>query len=314
MTKFYLTTVALTLCSFLAAAQQSSDMKSWQYPYDVHHISVLDSLEIAYIDEGTGPVALFIHGLGSNLQAWKKTVDTLRLHHRCIAIDLPGYGKSSGGDLPYSMSFFADAIIALVEALELEEVSLIGHSMGGQVSMHVALRKHPSIKHLALMAPAGFEQFTTEEQQWFATYVRPAFIQATSEAQIVRNFELNFHEMPDDARFMINDRLEMRADTQAYEAYSEMIPKCVQAMLQEPVFSQLDQIAIPTLVIYGAEDELIPNRILHPSLTTSQVAEAGTRALGNAEHHMLASAGHFVQWEQSEKVNQLLISFFRSNP
>ena len=288
-------------------------MQSWKYPYEVHHAKVLDSIDMAYVDEGSGPVVLFVHGLGSNLHAWKKTIDGLKANHRCLAIDLPGYGKSSGGDLPYTMSFFADAVIALVETLELEEVNLVGHSMGGQVSMHVALRNHPNIKRLSLMAPAGFEQFTAEEQQWFTSFVRPEFIKATPEAQIVRNFELNFHEMPDDARFMIDDRLEMRADTQAYEAYCQMIPKCVQAMLQEPVFDLLKQISLPTLVIYGANDELIPNRILHPTLTTLQVAEAGAQELPNSELYLLDAAGHFVQWEQADKVNELLSLFFQSN-
>ena len=255
--------MALVLCDLTAATQQTSDMESWQYPYDVHHVNVLDSIDIAYVDEGSGPVVLFVHGLGSNLQAWKKTIDGLKAHHRCIAIDLPGYGKSSGGNLPYGMSFFADALIGVVEALELEEVSLVGHSMGGQVSMHVALRQHPSIKRLALMAPAGFEQFTSEERQWFSNFVQPEFIKATSEEQIIRNFELNFHEMP-------------------------------------------------SLVVYGLDDDLIPNRILHPALTTTKVAESGIAALPKAELHLVASAGHFVQWEQSVEINKLLISFFRS--
>ena len=84
-------------------------------------------------------------------------------------------------------------------------------------------------------------------------------------------------------------------------------------MLQEPVFDLLKQISLPTLVIYGANDELIPNRILHPTLTTLQVAEAGAQELPNSELYLLDAAGHFVQWEQADKVNELLSLFFQSN-
>lgn len=313
MTKLFLHWLLFSsLALSLSAQETSTDMQSWKYPYPVHYVQLADTLKVAYVDEGAGPILLFVHGLGSNLQAWTKNIDVLRQNYRCIAIDLPGYGKSSGGDLPYGMPFFADVVLEVIGALALEKVGLIGHSMGGQIGIHAALREDPSIQGLALMAPAGFEQFTEAEHQWFANFVRPEFIQATPEAQIIRNFELNFFAMPEDARFMIEDRLEMRKDPAAYLAYCQMIPQCVQSMLKAPVYDQLNQLELPVLVIYGTEDALIPNRILHPDLSTPKVAEAATSLIPDARLHLLEEAGHFVQWEQAEQVNTLLHSFFQS--
>ncbi|MEZ4986677.1 MAG: hypothetical protein R2795_16840 [Saprospiraceae bacterium] len=58
-------------------------MEIWQYPYEVHYTTVHDSIRMAYIDEGECPVLLFIHGLGSNLQAWQKNINHLRDYNRC---------------------------------------------------------------------------------------------------------------------------------------------------------------------------------------------------------------------------------------
>lgn len=312
MTRLIFILLLFTSFAVCAVAQQvtNTNMESWKYAYPVHYLELADSQSVAYVDQGEGPVLFFVHGLGSNLQAWQKNIDSLSQNFRCIAVDLPGYGKSSGGDLPYGMSYFADIVLACIDQLELEDVGLVGHSMGGQISIHVALRQHPSVKSIALLAPAGFEQFTAAEKQWFATYVRPEFIQAAPEAQIVRNFEINFHQMPDDARFMIEDRLAMRNSTADYLAYCQMIPKCVQAMLNEPVSEQLAELSLPTLVLFGAEDELIPNRILHPTMTTQGIAEYGAQQIPDAQLYLIPEAGHFVQWEQADKVNKLLKTFF----
>jgi pimeloyl-ACP methyl ester carboxylesterase len=290
---------------------KSTAMESWQYPYPINHLSVLDSVDIAYVDEGTGPVLLFVHGLGSNLQAWKKNIDSLSENHRCIALDLPGYGKSGPGKQPYTMHFFAETVNALITQLELTDVTLVGHSMGGQVAVHTVLLHTENIKSLVLVAPAGFETFTPPQQQWFATYLTPAVVEATPEAQIIKNFELNFYAMPEDARFMITDRMELR-DSPAYADYCQMIPQCVNAMLQEPVFDRLADIQLPALVVFGENDALIPNKFLNPELSVMAVAKAGVEELPQGELTILGPAGHFVQWEKAAALNELIRNFIRN--
>lgn len=300
--------LGLSLHAFGQSENQKS-MQDWVYPYDVHKMQIADSLEIAYVDEGQGDeTLLLVHGLGSYLKAWTKNIDVLRADYRCIALDLPGYGKSGKGDYAYSMTFFADAIRDFIQKMELDSVTLVGHSMGGQISMHVVLQEVPEIKKLVLVAPAGFETFTEAERQWFNNIYNAAFIKATPVDQIKRNFQVNFHNMPEDAQFMIEDRLYMR-ETIEYDAYCEMIPKCVQGMLQEPVFERLGDIGVPTLILYGANDLLIPNKLLHATQTTAQVAQSGHERIPDSELQMLDGCGHFVQWECAERVNEAIRAF-----
>lgn len=303
----------LFIClSFSLSGQEltskDTSMESWSYAYSVKKVALFDGQQVGYVDEGQGPVLLFIHGLGSNLQAWYKNLDSLQLTHRCIALDLPGYGKSDDGEYPYSMDFFAETITAFVAQLELKEVTLVGHSMGGQIAMHTVLKNTEEITRLVLVAPAGFETFTPEQQQWFATFVTPAVVKATPDAQIVRNFEMNFFDMPEGARFMIANRMELKASP-AYEAYCEMIPQCVNAMLMEPVFDRLSEIQLPTLVVFGENDGLIPNKFLHPGLSVREVAQAGVDEIPQGQLAILPSAGHFVQWEQAAELNSLISAF-----
>ncbi|RME36762.1 MAG: alpha/beta hydrolase [Deltaproteobacteria bacterium] len=287
-------------------------MDTWQYPFEIKYATVLDSIRIAYVDEGQGPkTLLFLHGLGSNLKSWQKNIAALSNEYRCIALDLPGYGKSSKGDYGFRMTFFARSVRALMDTLGLEQVVLAGHSMGGQIAMHLVLHDARHVEQLVLLAPAGFETFTPQEKEWFARVYTPEVVRATPEEQIVKNFELNFYDMPDDARFMIDDRMEMRRHPEEYDHYCRMIPQCVQGMLEEPVFKQLPRISVPTLVIFGENDLLIPNRLLHPARTTIEVAQTGAARIPDCRVEMLPQAGHFVQWEQAARVNELIRAFIQ---
>lgn len=308
---FYTSLFSIILLSIsCGTAQNPATMTDWKYPFEVNFAEVNDSVRLAYVDEGEGPeTLLFIHGLGSNLQAWQKTITGLRGDYRCIALDLPGYGKSSQKNYAFGMRFFADHVDALVKKLGLKKITLVGHSMGGQVAITLALQQPKYLKRLVLAAPAGLEVFSSENRAFFANYVKPSIIRATTEPQIQANFELNFYEMPEDARFMVEDRLEMRKDTQAYLYYSEMIPNCVLGMLDEPVADRLTELNLPTLLIFGRQDQLIPNKFLHPELSVEKVAKSGEQAIKGAQLLFLDEAGHMVQWDQSVGFNESIKAF-----
>ncbi len=291
------------------SGQNSKSMQDFIYPYPVHQITLSNGVELAYIDEGKGDFTLlFIHGLGSYLPAWKKNIAELSTQYRCIALDLPGYGKSDKGDHAYNMSFFANIIRAFIMHLQLEQVVLVGHSMGGQIAITAVLQQPNIAERLVLVAPAGFEIFREEEAQWLRNIYNPLMLKATSVEQIRRNFELNFVQFPEDAEFMYEDRLYMR-ETEEYDRYCHMIPKCVAGMLDEPVFQRLKELRLPVLVVYGEADALIPNRFLHPKLTTQAVAEAGAQSIPNSQLTLLPQAGHFVQWEQARLLNEVIKAF-----
>ena len=284
------------------------------YPYPVYYVNLPNGMEIAYVDEGGGSqIIVFVHGLGSYLSAWQRNIEGLKKHYRCIALDLPNYGKSQPGDFPFTMTFFAETVAALILELGLRRVVLAGHSMGGQVAMTTVLNTDVKIEKLILVAPAGFEVFTPRDKRWMLGFFRPEVVSAASKEQVEQHLAANFsgNRTPFDARFMSEDRLLMREYPDYLQTYARMIPKCTAAMLNEPVYERMPQIDIPTLIIYGKEDMLIPNRFLHAGQTPAKIAKDGQSRIPGSELMLVPSSGHFVMWEGAPAVNERIRRFLK---
>lgn len=293
----------------VAVVAQTSSMQDLPYPNDTKTIILPGGTEIAYIDRGQGPYTLvFVHGLGTYFKSWQNLVNAQSMENRCIALDLPGYGKSSKGDYPFSMQFFAEQITQFCKALELESVILVGHSMGGQIALTLALQDSTLVKKLVLVAPAGIETFTEAEAKWLKSVYTPELLKNATPEQIRKNFEANFYIWPYDAEYLYRERLFLR-ETVEYDGWCRMIPKCVAAMLDEPVFGKLEKITIPTLIIFGENDGLIPNTFLHKTLSTQQVAQLAQSKIPGSRLRLLPQAGHFVHWEQMALTNQAIREF-----
>ena len=99
----------------------------------------------AYTDEGTGPVVLAIHGCPGSVRDWRWLGHPLASHFRLIRLDLPGFGETPLATAPgASMEARGDALIQIMDALNIDECILIAHSAGGVVAMEVASSTKPS--------------------------------------------------------------------------------------------------------------------------------------------------------------------------
>lgn len=246
--------------------------------------------------------------MGSNSLAWTKLMAGLRGQVRCIAPDLPNYGGSTAGDFPSTLSWFASVLWEFTDALGLRSFALGGHSMGGQIALIMALQRPFAVEKLILCAPAGFEAFTDAERLMLGNAYQASLLMTLSDEQIRQNFHANFFQFPQDAEFMLRDRLLLKKTPQ-YDLYCRMIPKCVKGMLDEPVYAFLPSITQPAHIFFGLQDQLIPNRLVHPLQNPAQIARRGARHMANAHLHLLDHCGHFPQWEKAEKVLPVLRKF-----
>jgi pimeloyl-ACP methyl ester carboxylesterase len=298
---------ACTVPKRAAALKQVEDLR---YPFAVRKQKLSGGVTVAYTDQGAGPTTIvFVHGLGSYLPAWKKNLDGLRGQYRCIALDLPGYGKSSKGDYDGSMGFYAGVVREFVRKLNLKKVVLAGHSMGGQIAVLAALQEPALVEKLVLISPAGLETFTEAQRELLRRAVTPEAVCNTTEEQVRANLAQNFYELPADAHFMIDDRLAMRA-AEDFPRYCRIIPQNIRGMVDEPVFERLPQLRQPALVVFGENDNLIPNRYLNPG-ATADVMRRGADRLPQATVVAVARAGHFVQWEKAAEVNEAIRGFLK---
>lgn len=284
-------------------AKPLKTMSDMEYPFDVKYIDLPEKIKLAYVDEGNGKqTIIFIHGLGSYLKAWQKNIEGLKDQYRCIAIDLPGYGKSSKKAHSGKMSFYAEVIKNFIDKLKLENVVLAGHSMGGQIAMMAAVNYPESIQKLILVDPAGFEEFTEGQKEWFREVMTVDGVKNTTVEQIQTNLAYNFYNVPDDAGFMITDRIAMRS-ADDFEAYCYAVVKSVKGMVDETMIEILDQIKQPTLILFGENDNLIPNRFLNPGRTID-VAKVGDEKIPDSKLVLVPKAGHFMQFEKPDEFNR----------
>lgn len=268
---------------------------------------------MSYVELGpsSGETVLLLHGLGSYLRFWEAQLGHLSSKgFRVIALDMLGFGKSDkpegfAADTP-SM---AKVIRAFVKNLELEEITLVGHSMGGQVALALAESELAALDKLVLVAPAGLEPFSAAEQQTLRGVVTKESIMAATPDKLEGQIKaLNFARWRPELDWLVEDRLAMSSFPD-YEAYASAQARSFQGLLDtEPTRSGLARIEVPTLVIYGGADKLIPSGYLHPNLSfddllTPLVAETGAKLV------KLENCGHLIQLDCPAEVNGALDQF-----
>ncbi len=304
--------LSLSNCSTpYKAVPKLGKMDEMQYKHEVKKVFLPKSgYSIAYTDEGKGEkTIIFIHGLGSYLQAWKKNVEALKTNYRCISIDLPGYGKSSKEPHSGQMTFYASIIDEISQELKLGQVYLAGHSMGGQIAITTVLKYPSLVKGLILVDPAGFEPFHKGQKQWFRNVMTVDGVRLTTPEAIQNNLASNFYRLPDDADFMITDRLAMRSAVD-FEAYCYAVVQSVHGMVDNPVMDYLQDINVPTLIFFGENDNLIPNRFLNPGKTVD-IAKRGANKIKGSKLVMVPKCGHFMMFEKADVFNNEVISFLK---
>ncbi len=270
---------------------------------------IVNGVELAWHDSGgEGETLLLVHGLASNAGFWRYNLPDLRATgYRVIVADLPGYGKSGKSfSIPYGMKFYARTLDDLLASLDVEHATVVGHSMGAQIAMTMVLEGSARVSRLVLLSPAGIERFKDGEGRWLKGAVTPEFVMATPETAIRTNLAANFYCWRGELEWMVEERARM-AKAPEFERFAYAVSRCVAAMIEEPVWMKLEKITVPTVIIGGENDNLIPNPYLHGG-RTADVMKHGQERIPNAVMHMVHDAGHMLQIEKPAEVNRLILT------
>lgn len=280
-------------------------MSEWPPP---EHVA-LGAFRVAYRDVGPrhAPTLLLVHGLGSSSLCWLHDVPTLARDFRVIVVDLPGFGESDKPRYAYTLEFWRGRLLRLLDHLGVRSATVIGHSMGAQLAIGIALEAPTRVDALVLAAPAGIERFSALQRAMLQRSVSPAWVRRQSHGDLRTHLGLAFHGWPQEAERLLELRRRLRGPE--LDGYAHAFVAGVRAMLDEPVHDRLAELRAPTLVVFGAEDRLVPNRWLHPNLTTVDLLRGAARTIPDAEALLIPNAGHLVQFERPDAFDAAVLDF-----
>ncbi|MGH7710061.1 MAG: alpha/beta fold hydrolase [Gemmatimonadaceae bacterium] len=139
-----------------SAGNESAAAPAWvdktAFPFRSRFLAVMPGSRVHYIDEGAGDVMLFVHGTPSWSFEWRHVIAAMSQKHRCIAMDLLGFGLSDrprGFD--YTPESHARVLRAFVDRLDLRDITLVVHDFGGPIAMPIALDKPQRVRRLAIV-------------------------------------------------------------------------------------------------------------------------------------------------------------------
>jgi pimeloyl-ACP methyl ester carboxylesterase len=210
------------------------------------HYAEVGPYRVHYFVGGRGKPLLLIHGLGARAEDWAPELPEYARHgFRVYAIDLLGFGRTSRPDISYNMQQQADLVNGFLDAMHLKRVDVAGWSMGGWVALLYTLDHPKRVDRLVLMDSAGF-LFET-------TYGPSIFLPNTPQqlAQLTALLTPRPDRLPD---FVARDVLRRMGKN------SWVMHRTLQTMLtgQDLLDGQLGAIHVPVLIVWGAQDTLIP--------------------------------------------------------
>lgn len=280
-------------------------------PLPLRHVTV-DGLDLAYVDSGGDkPALVFVHGLSSNLAFWEHQLGAFTATHRVLALDLPGFGASDRPDAPYTPPWYAGVLEGWMDAVGVPQAVVVGHSMGGQIAVTLALESPDRVRALVLSAPAGLERFQPGHAQWMKDYWHESRALEASEQDIRANIaHMAFNRQDEGVERFIEERVRL-AKTPEFAGTSVAVSRSVAGMLDHPVADRLGEVQARTLLVFGTQDRMIPNPVFNGGRTRA-VAEAGRDAMQDATLVMIPRAGHTVHHDAPEAFNEALLRFLEN--
>lgn len=243
--------------------------------------ATVDGTTIHYETAGEGFPLVLLHGIGSNSRSWRRQIDALSRNFKVIAWDAPGYGQSSDPTGKPSMRFYADCLRGLLDVLQLKRIFLLGHSTGGVIAQEFYRMNSEYVRAL-ILADTRYvgSQSTLQGRLNMIRTMTPAQLAAERAPQLLSS------AAPAD---LVHEVTSIMAEVRpaGYEFAATALAEC-------DTRDVLRNLRVPTLLIWGSEDEITP---------LWEEAPRGARL------EIIPGAGHICYIEQPDKFNAIVREF-----
>jgi 3-oxoadipate enol-lactonase len=257
---------------------------------------VKNAVGIVYDEQGAGDVPIVcLHGIGGDTGSFQPQLDGLCAHHRVIAWNMPGYGGSEPLD-DVTFPALAAKLKDFLDALGLDEVQLVGQSIGGMLALEIACIYPEYVASLALIGttPAFGGRDDSFKDQFIAARLEPLDAGKTI-ADLASTF------VPEIVGPIASDAViaaAMASMAAVPEATYRDIIRCLVTFNRRDDLARLD---VPVCLIAGEHDQNAPSK------TMARMAEKIT----GAQYHEIKGAGHLINLEAGDQTNAILSSFYR---
>ncbi|WP_100372970.1 alpha/beta fold hydrolase [Bacillus sp. FJAT-45037] len=243
---------------------------------------------------------VFIHGFVSSSYSFRYLIPYFRKYFEVICVDLPGFGRSGKQrTFCYSFSSYADLIIDFLKLFECENVTIIGHSMGGQVALYTAKKEPALIKRIVLLSSSGYlnrvrRRYVYASYMPFAKHMMKWWIGRRNVQQMFTQVVHNKKSITEDA---VHEYSIPLADPHFCEGLIGLMRQREGDLKKE----ELQKITQPCLILWGDEDRIIPERI-------------GRRLASDLAHssfYCFKKSGHLLSEERPDDVAKKINAFLK---
>ncbi|MEQ9011533.1 alpha/beta hydrolase [Algiphilus sp.] len=197
--------------------------------------------------EGDGPAVLLIHGLGASHQDWRDVAPLLAPHYQVLTPDLRGYGESPRGPGPYRPDVMANDVLALLQARDIHQAHVVGHSMGGAVAVELALRAPDRVQTLTIAnSVPAFRP--TRLREWFEVGLRLATMSVLGPRRLGKIMGRRMFPKPEQEA--LRRFIEARAAANRRRVYLSSL----MALTQWSAMERLHELVMPVAILASGND------------------------------------------------------------
>lgn len=265
---------------------------------------------LVYLDVGTGPPVILIHGFGGSMWQWEHQQQGLSHQFRTVTLDLPGSGLSDKPDIAYQPDQMMDFLVGFMDALEVPHATLVGNSMGAGLVIGMALTHPTRVDTLVLIdglppdiltnvtAPSFRRALESQAPWWLVSFGNWLFGWLVTDS--VLKEVIHDHSLLTPAVLERSNRNRRRPGIiKPLMAMKKTLP-----MWETEFAPRIKDIAHPTMIIWGEHDQVFP----------AVVGAALHQSIRGSTFVTIPQAGHMPQWERPDLVNRSLIEYIHSSP
>lgn len=247
---------------------------------------LIDGLNIEYTEQGEGTPVLMLHGWGSSFNFYKGIMAALSGRCRVVAVNFPGCGGSDTMQEPWTLDNYCDFVLKFMDAINLKDPIMIGHSHGGRVTLKMVAEGLVNPSKIVLLDSAGLIPKKSFKQKFRAKSFK--VIKWVLTRPVIKNFSTNLLE-----------KARNHYGSADYNAAPEVLRKTLVSLVNTDLRDIIPNISCPTLLIWGENDADTP--LSDAKIIESLIKDAGLCVFENA--------GHFAFFEQQQRTIAILNSF-----